>query len=101
MTAKEVIKKAVFDAHSVEAIKEKPKVIFLQDIDKTYWEFVLKHEFVDHGDVFYFRVTLFLVDEDHFEPIPLISTTNIGYRPNEMIEEFAKVMDRALAEYGV
>ena len=97
MNAKEVIRKALFETYTIDELKKEPKTIMLQDIDENYWEFVVKQEFVDHGEVFYWIASLFVVARKTYpEVIPLINISNIGYKPDEAIEEMAKVIMRLM-----
>lgn len=99
MDAKTVIRRALFEIYTIDEIKREPRTVMLQDIDKAYWEFVVKQEFVDYGKVFYFTASLFVVTQETFpEVVPLIIASNIGYRPEEIIEEMAKVITRMLEE---
>ena len=94
-----VIRKALFDTYSVEEVKKAPKSIQLKNIDEEYDGFVIEQEYYDYGEIFYFAAALFII-ETNGQLVPLAGITNIGYRPEEAIEELAKVMERFKKEAG-
>lgn len=95
--AEEIIKKVVFGTFTTAEIKESPKTIRIYDIDKEYGDFAVEQSYHDCGEIFYFYVSLFLIEYDG-SLVPLAGMSNIGGNPDEVIEELATVMERTKKE---
>ena len=94
---KDVLEKAIFKTYTTDEIKDGVKSVRLGDIDKKYVDFAIEQGFMDYGDIYFYHVSLFLIEYDgHL--VPLVVMSNVAYNPEEVIEEMAKVIQRILKQ---
>lgn len=99
MTAKEVIEKALFD-HTVDEVKEKPRIVFLQEYDMRYWNFFTEISHVDLDKISYYQASLYVVTRETYPESALICTmTGTEYDPGEVVEAMANVMERMISKW--
>ena len=97
MNIKDVLRKAIFETYTIDEIKAGAKAVRLGDIDEKYSDFAIEQGFMDYSDIYYFHVSLFLIEYDG-QLVPLVGMSNIAYDPQEVIDEMANVMQRVLKQ---
>ena len=89
----------MYETQSKEEFENGRKFIFLQYIDKDYWEFgiTLEHDKDESGKINHWVAGLWVMTKYLYpDAIRVLCLSNLAYSPEGAVKEMAKVMDTML-----